>query len=98
MRRIAASHTPAPVENPLAETLKIIEQNPAFMQSRLLTRLLSALTYQKGEFRRAEVFAFDTKMLAVVIALLDAFAAGLPVRDEWIRAVDTANAAQLGAG
>jgi len=35
--------------------VKKIEQNPAFSQSRLLTRVLAALTYEMGEFRRAEI-------------------------------------------
>lgn len=98
LRRMAQAHPVLPVENPLPATLSIIEQNPAFLQSRLLTRLLTTLTYERGEFRRAELSALDSKTLAVVISLMDGFAAGLPVRDEWIRAVDKANAAQLAAG
>ena len=78
--------------------MKEIEKNPAFTQSRLLTRVLAALTYQQGEFRRAEIASFDSKMLATVIALMDAHAAGTSTREEWICAVDLANAAQLGAG
>ena len=81
--------------NALADVLKSIERNPAFPQSRLLTRLLSALVSQAGEFRSAEVFAFDTKTRALVVAMLDAFASGIPVRAEWQRAVDSATAAQL---
>ena len=81
--------------NALADVLKSIESNPAFPQSRLLTRLLSALVSQAGEFRSAEVFAFDTKTRALVVAMLDAFAKGIPGRDEWQRAVDSATAAQL---
>ncbi len=98
LRRMAQAHPVLPVENPLPATLNIIEQNPAFLQSRLLTRLLTTLTYEQGEFRRAELSALDSKTLAIVISLMDGFAAGLPVRDEWIRAVDKANAAQLAAG
>ena len=88
--------TPPAIASALAEVVKSIELNPAFAQSRLLTRVLSALISQAGEFRRAEVFAFDSKTRALVIALMDAFAAGTPGREEWQRAVDSANAAQLG--
>ena len=90
--------TPHPVANVLTEVVNRIELNPAFAQSRLLTRLLSALISQTGEFRRAEIFAFDSQTRAMVIALLDAFAAGIPVREEWVRAVDGVNAKQLISG
>jgi hypothetical protein len=90
--------TPHPVTNVLAEVVSSIEINPAFAQSRLLIRLLSALISQTGEFRRAEISAFDSKTRAMVIALLDAFAAGIPPRAEWIRAIDSVNAAQLTQG
>ena len=89
---------PPAIASALAEVVKSIELNPAFAQSRLLTRVLSALISQAGEFRRAEVFAFDSKTRALVIALMDAFAAGIPGRDEWQRAVDSANAAQRAYG
>lgn len=96
LRRGVQAAAPAAIPSVLAEVVKSIELNPAFVQSRLLTRVLSALLSQAGEFRRAEVFAFDTKTRAMVIALMDAFAAGIPGRDEWQRAVDSANAAQRG--
>jgi hypothetical protein len=71
-----------------------IEKNPAFTQSRLLTRILAALTYQQGEFRRAEIACLDSETLAMVITLMDAHAAGTTTREEWICAVDLARAAQ----
>ena len=82
----------------LGDVVKTIELNPALPQSRLLVRLLAALISQAGEFRSAEVFAFDTKTRGLVVALLDAFAAGIPVREEWQRAVDGALAAQQAYG
>jgi hypothetical protein len=78
--------------------VKRIEQNPAFAQSRLLARVLTALAYREGEFRRAELSAFDVATLDIVIALMDARAAGTPAGEDWVRAVDAARAAQLGAG
>jgi hypothetical protein len=87
-----------PAGDPLVQAVKIIEQNPAYTQSRLLTRILAALTYQEGEFRRAEAAALDSETLFMVINLMDAYAAGTPAREEWIRAVDTARAAQLSVG
>ena len=89
---------PPAITSALAEVVKSIELNPAFAQSRLLARVLSALISQAGEFRRAEVFALDSKTRALVIALMDAFAAGIPGRDEWQRAMDSANAAQSAYG
>ena len=94
LRRGVQAFVPTAYPDALGDVVKSIELNPAFPQSRLLARLLSALISQAGEFRSAEVFAFDTKMRATVVALLDAFAAGIPGRDEWQRAVDSANAAQ----
>lgn len=82
--------------NVLAEVVKSIELNPAIAQSRLFARMLSALLSQTGEFRRAEVFAFDSKTRALAIALVDAFAANIPGRDEWMRAIDKVNAVQRG--
>ena len=98
LRRIARFLPSLLVGNPLDAAVKRIEQNPAYTQSRLLTRILAALTYQQGEFRRAEIAALDSETLAMVIALMDAHAAGTTTREEWICAVDLANAAQLGVG
>ena len=85
------------VGDPLAAAVKRIEQNPTFSQSRLLARMLSALAYGSGEFRQAEVAAFDSETLAMVIGLMDAHAAGTPTREDWARAVDAATAAAAGA-
>ncbi|MGH8632551.1 MAG: hypothetical protein ACRET7_00295 [Burkholderiales bacterium] len=98
LRRVTRFRLHPPVGDPLNATVRKIEKNPAFAQSRLLTRLLAALTYERGEFRRAEVAAFDSETLSMVIALMDAHAAGTSTREEWICAVDLANAAHLGAG
>ena len=98
LRRVTRFRLHPPVGDPLNAAVRKIESNPAFAQSRLLTRLLAALTYERGEFRRAEVAAFDSETLAMVIALMDAHAAGTSTREEWIRAVDQANAAQVGVG
>jgi hypothetical protein len=88
----------APVGDPLAVALKRIEENPAFSQSRLLTRLLVALTYDEGEFRRAEIAGLDATTYALSIGLMDAFGkASCPLAD-WQKAVETARAAELGAG
>ena len=98
LRRVARFRPRVTVGDPLDAAVKKIEKNPAYTQSRLLTRILSALTYQQGEFRRAEVAALDSETLAMVITLMDAHAAGTSTREEWICAVDLAKAAQAGAG
>jgi hypothetical protein len=98
LRRGAQVFRPrAPATDPLGGALKRIEQNPAHTQSRLLTRILTALTCQQGEFRLAEAASLDSDTLFMAIALMDAYAAGKPAREEWIRAVDAATAAQSGA-
>jgi hypothetical protein len=96
LRRVARFGRAQPIGDPLAAAVRRIENNPAFAQSRLLTRILAALTYQEGEFRRAELAALDSETLAMVITLMDAHAAGASTPEEWERAVDAARAAELG--
>jgi hypothetical protein len=86
------------IGDPLDAAVRRIENNPAFSQSRILTRLLTALAFERGEFRRAEIAAFDSETLAVALALMDAHAAGTSTREEWKSAVDRAIAAQDGVG
>lgn len=93
LRHVARFDVRPPVENPLAEAVQRIKDNPAFTQSRLLTRILTALTYQRGEFRRAEASALDSATLGIVIALMNAARAGTTARDDWINAVTAADAA-----
>jgi hypothetical protein len=83
-----------PVGDALAVVLGRIEQNPAFSQSRLLTRLLVALTHREGEFRKAEIAGLDAPTYALAIGLLDAFDAGTSSRDDWVLAVAAARAAE----
>ena len=97
LRRVTHFRPQIVSADPLAEAVKIIEQNPAYAQSRLLTRTLAALAHQQGEFRRAEIAAFDAKMHAIVLALMDAGAAGKYTREQWTQAVDATKAAQVGA-
>lgn len=98
LRRAARFRSGPSVGSPLDAAVKRIENSPAFTQSRLLTRVLAALAYQEGEFRRAEIAAFDAETLVMVINLMDARAAGTATPEEWISAVDAARAAQAGAG
>lgn len=93
LRRVARVHVHQPVENPLAEAVKRIRENPAFTQSRLLGRMLTALTYQRGEFRRAEASALDRTTLGIVVALMDAAGAGTTAREDWVNAVSACDAA-----
>ena len=93
LRRVARYRASPPIGDPLDAAVRKITQNPAFTQSRLLARVLTALTYQEGEFRRAELATFDSPTLAMVIALMDAHAAGISPREEWIRAAGEVKAA-----
>jgi hypothetical protein len=95
LRGVPRYRTRIPVGDPLQVAVKKISDNPAFTQSRLLARILVALTYQEGEFRRAELATFDSDTHAMVIALMDVHAAGTSSREEWIRATDVARAALL---
>lgn len=95
LRRVARFDLPHAGDNPLAEAVQKIKDNPAFSQSRLLGRILTALTYERGEFRRAEASALDSPTLRIVIALINANRAGTTLRDNWVNAVAAADAAQI---
>lgn len=95
LRRAARLDPPCLADNPLAAAVKQIQQNPTFTQSRLLTRILNALTYERGDFRRAEISALDSATRAIVMALMNASSAGTTTRAQWEDAVKAANAAQL---
>ena len=97
LRRIPRYRPPRPIGDPLEAAVKKVERNPAFAQSRLLTRILAALVHQQGEFRRAEVAALDADTLALVINLMDTLTAGTTTREKWICAADVSKAAVLGA-
>ena len=86
------------IGDPLAYAVKRIQLNPAFAQSRLLTRILVALTYEEGAFRRAEIGALDAETFAMVITLMDAYGSGAAPRAAWEEAVASARAAELGTG
>lgn len=98
LRRIARFDGPSAIEHPLHAAVAQIEQNPAFTQSRLLTRILSALASGQGEFRRAELATLDTATRKIVIALMDSARAGTATSAQWGKAVDTAHAAEVAAG
>lgn len=93
LRRIARFDSKPPVENPLSHAVQMIKDNPAFSQSRLLMRILTALTYDRGEFRRAEASALDAPTLGLVIALMNVARAGTAPRDDWVNAVSVCDSA-----
>ena len=98
LRQVVRFREQLPVADPLASAVTRIERNPAYAQSRLLTRILVSLTYQQGEFRRAELGALDAETFAMVMSLMDAFDAGTFPRETWEEAVAAARVAELGAG
>ena len=97
LRRVARLDARSVAENPLAAAVLQIQTNPTFTQSRLLMRILDALTYARGEFRRAELAALDTATLRVVIALMDSLQAGTIARPKLEEAVTAAHRAQSAA-
>ena len=95
LRRLARFGSKAGAEDPLAWILETIVQNPAFSESRLLTRLLTAVTYQTGEFRFAEAAVFHSKTLAMIVSFLDMRLGGSLSDARCRLAVEAAGAAQL---
>lgn len=94
LRRVARYDHRPPVDNALALAVQKVVANPALSQERLLSRILTALTYERGEFRRAEASAFDTATLGIVISLMDVARAGTTGRDDWIKAVTACDEAE----
>lgn len=97
LRRVARFRAPVVIAGLLDAVVSQVARNPAFTQSRLLARVLAALVSQQGEFRRAEASAFDSETLGMVIALIDAYAAGTYSPREWSRAVNGTETALLAA-
>jgi hypothetical protein len=96
LRRVARLDTPLAVDNPLTAALVEIEARPFNLQSRVLARMLSALTYGAGDFRLAEISALDVPTRRIVLALSDASVAGTTPHDAWVKAVDAAQLAASG--
>ncbi len=92
LRHISRFDVSEPVANPLRAAVQKITDNPALGQARLLGRMLTALMYECGEFRRAEASAFDTATLRLVVALMNAARAGTYTRAEWKEAIMAADA------
>lgn len=97
LRRIGRFDVRISIADPVGAALEQIQRHPVYTQSRVLTRILSALTYSGGEFRRAEISALDSATRALVIALMDDCSAGTTPKAAWIAAVSAANAAELAA-
>ena len=93
LRQVVDFRQHAKVADPLKAAVDQIGNNPAFSQSRLLMRILVALTSGGGEFRRAEVAALDAATLALVILLMNTHAEGTRPAEDWVRAIETAKAA-----
>jgi hypothetical protein len=93
LRRIARFETNLPAANSLGEAVEKVRANPTLTESRLLARVLRALAHQCGEFRRAEMSAFSSTMLKTVVALMNSARDGTHTREEWMRAVQAAEAA-----
>ena len=93
LRQVVEYRPQATVADPLQSAVDQIARNPAFSESRLLMRILVALSSGEGQFRRAEIAALDARTLALVIVLMDLHAAGTWPVGRWVRAVEEAKAA-----
>ena len=98
LRRIARFTPRASAEDALTAIVDKVVQHPAFSESRLLARLLTAITYERGEFRLAEAAVFDSDTLALIVSFLDGLSAGSVSDAQCQRAVASVEAAQLTVG
>jgi len=92
LRHVVGFREQPAVADPLQHAVAQISDNPAFAQSRLLTRILVAIV-RGGEFRRAEAAALDSATKALVIALLDLRLAATRSQQDWNGAIEAAEAA-----
>jgi hypothetical protein len=96
LRRGLDSGVATAVVDPLTAAVTQIQAHPHQLQSLLLARILSALTFGVGHFRRAEVFGLDRATRVLVVALESASQLLTMPNAVWQSAVDAAGAAQLG--
>jgi len=94
LRRLARFSAKPATEDPLEWIVQKVVQNPAFSESRLLTRLLHAVTYRSGEFRLAEAAVFHSQTLAMIVSFLDMVGSGSLSDSRCRLAVEAADAAQ----
>lgn len=97
LRRAARFIPKGTVADPLDALVQKVVQHPAYSESRLLARLLAALTFQQGEFRVAEAAVFDSRTLALIVGLLDMRSTGI-VSDTQLRLAALATASAQLAG
>jgi hypothetical protein len=93
LRRNARFQPDEPTRDILDTAVRSIADNPSFASSRLLRRVVRALSSGNGEFRRAEASAFDAPMLRLVVGLLNAARGDTHTRAEWLRAAAAADLA-----
>ena len=95
LRRFTHSRPVLPVTDPLGHAVKLIEQNPALGGSRLLLRILSALSGRHAEFRYAEVGSLDSGAISLVMQLMEARRSGTTTPEAWRQAADKAGACAI---
>jgi hypothetical protein len=92
LRQVVAFREQPTIAHPLQHAVDQIATHPAFAQSRLLKRVLVALL-RGGEFRRAEAATLDASTHALAVALMDLHRSGAVSDQEWVRAIEAAEAA-----
>jgi len=93
LRQVVGFREQAAVSDPLREVVDRISADPHMLQSRLLMRILVALTSGAGAFRRAELAALDAPTHALVLGMMNIRASDLQGQTEWDHAVMLAEAA-----
>ena len=91
LRSVVAFREQPAIADPLQQVVDQICKDPAFAQSRLLSRILIALM-TGGQFRRAEAAMLDSATQSLVIALMDLHRAGTRSHQDWNRAIEAAQA------
>jgi len=76
--------------SPLDRAADKIERDPAFAQSRVLSRVLAALVEGGGQFRRADAAVFDAETLKLIVDLVRTKAVGTLPPAAWAATLNRA--------
>lgn len=89
LSRFAHSRKGEPRDDALGHVIGLVKENPFHARSRLLARILSALSGMQASFRPAEVGSLDASTIALVQQLIVLRRAGTVSAETWVSAADT---------
>jgi len=89
LSRFAHSRKSEPKDDALGHVIGLVKENPSHARSRLLARILSALSGMQASFRPAEVGSLDSSTIGLVQQLIVLRRTGTVKPETWTSAADT---------